>query len=45
MDWQEKMIQEIMESLDKLYYEDFVFMHKFITEFAQKKHIPQDDKV
>ncbi len=44
MDRQEKMIQEIVEALDKLYYEDFVFMHKFITGFAQRKHIPQDNK-
>ena len=44
MDRQEKMIQEIVDALSKLYYEDFVFMHKFITGFAQRKHIPQDGK-
>lgn len=34
----ERMVQEIIAALEKLYWEDFVFMHQFVTGFAEKKH-------
>ena len=34
MDRQEKMIQEIVDALSKLYYEDFAFMHPQFLEIA-----------
>lgn len=34
----EKMIREIVAALERLYWEDFEFIYKFVTGFTKRKH-------
>ncbi len=34
----EKMICEIVAALERLYWEDLEFIHKFVTGYAKRKH-------
>lgn len=41
MDWQEKMIEEMVKILKGLYYEEFIFFYKFLVGYAERKRITE----
>ena len=41
MDWQEKMIEEMVKILKGLYYEDFLFIYDFLLEYGKRRGITE----